>query len=667
MKLFKISSITFFVLFSLVTALPVLAVETPTTPQKAVVIAQVNVEKAKIVSQEGNVLNISFNITNREGAQSGVRYSVKLIQKVAKSQVAVDEYVYPEVLSIGANSTLERSIGYTAPANLDGTYTALVLVKNYSGLPLGNGSLGEIKLVSSVKTAEILPETCSTSTSVGKNAVSTPINKGISISPKENIILTCTVVNNSKESISVIPTYETHYRSLYGDIAEQTGGDIAPISLKAGEKKPISLTLPKATIPQVYSVKVSLKSGEIYSNSVVVNYNLSGLSATIQNFSLDKDSYKNNETANISFFWTTSANRKEAFPPITLEARITDERQKECIIPVSQLLASAGLVQIPAPIIKNCDNPQVAIALKDASGNTLDQKQLSFEPTEKLSTNAFTGKNGTIFTIIAVLILLAILIYFMKLKKKENKDGGGSDNTGGKIEGSTLAMFFFVLLFGLTLIPAGFAKADTLYITGGGAEVFEGDAYGYGTVILTLNLDKSVYDYGDQITLSSHAFYDYYGQCATLNLQAGNVLDQMDISGEGGSTVICGGDYFYLDHTFSFGVTESSSIDVTGYIYFPGVYSPLWISWPLNFSVNAAAAPTVTVLANEQTPITTINYGDGASIRWSTNPPTSCNSCTYTSPTKSENCTSNVLGKEKGEFYIAGLTSDTVVNIICGN
>lgn len=420
MKLFKISSIGLFVLFSFILATGVSAVGTTKSTSKAIVIAQVNVGDAKIVSQKGNVLNISFNITNRDGVQSGVRYGVKLIQKTTKSQILVDEYIYPEVLSIGANSTIEKNITYTAPANLDGAYTALVLVKNYSGLPLGTGFLGEIKLVSSVDTVKILPETCSTSTSADKNVSSTPINRGISVSPKENILLTCTVINNSKESVSSVPLYETHYRSLYGDIAEHQGGDSTPILFKAGEKKSVSLTLPKATIPQFYSVKVSFKSGKVYSNSVVVNYSLSGLSATIQNFSLDKNSYKINETANISFFWTASSNVKESLSAIALEAKITDKRQKECIVPVNQLLANTGLVKIPVSIIRDCDSPQVSIALKDASGNILDQKQLSFESTEKLPAK-FADKNGIIIAIIGILVVAGIVIYFRNLKKKSNE------------------------------------------------------------------------------------------------------------------------------------------------------------------------------------------------------------------------------------------------------
>jgi len=182
MKLLKISSISLFVLFSLILTTGVSAVETTPVQKKPVVLATVNIQDAKIVSRENNVLNIFFKITNREGAQSGIKYSVNLIQKTGKTQTTADEYIYPEVISVGANSVLEKNITYIAPANMNGTYTVVILAKNYSGLPLGITSLGEIELVSTIKTAEILPETCFTSTSADKNVSSTPINKGINIS-----------------------------------------------------------------------------------------------------------------------------------------------------------------------------------------------------------------------------------------------------------------------------------------------------------------------------------------------------------------------------------------------------------------------------------------------------------------------------------------------------
>lgn len=66
----------------------------------------------------------------------------------------------------------------------------------------------------------------------------------------------------------------------------------------------ISFILPKALEPQAYDVKVALKSSENTSNPIIIHYVLQGISATIQNLSLDKDFYNKGDTATLSFFWS---------------------------------------------------------------------------------------------------------------------------------------------------------------------------------------------------------------------------------------------------------------------------------------------------------------------------------------------------------------------------
>ena len=69
-----------FVTKSLFVALVLLSgvvVSAETAPQKAnvVVLAKINAQNPKIISQDGGRLNLSFVVSNREGAQSGVLWS----------------------------------------------------------------------------------------------------------------------------------------------------------------------------------------------------------------------------------------------------------------------------------------------------------------------------------------------------------------------------------------------------------------------------------------------------------------------------------------------------------------------------------------------------------------------------------------------------------------
>ena len=91
------------------------------TAAKAVTIATVNIQNAKIISQEGNTLRIAFDLTNREGIQTGVRYAVQLIASTTKGQFLADEKVYPGTLTLAEHSSAHQDITYTAPPSLSVT------------------------------------------------------------------------------------------------------------------------------------------------------------------------------------------------------------------------------------------------------------------------------------------------------------------------------------------------------------------------------------------------------------------------------------------------------------------------------------------------------------------------------------------------------------------
>jgi len=616
MKLLKISSISLLVMFSFVFSSPVLA-EEPAFTTKAVVLATINIQDAKIISQEGNTLNISFNISNREGAQSGVKYGVKLLKIEGKKQITVDEYVYSEVLSVGENTTITKNITYSAPASLDGAYTVMLLAKNYSGLPLGNLRLGEVTLVSASETVEILPETCSLSLSSNKGT-SLKLTEGAKATMTDDIFVTCTIKNNGKEEALSAPTFETFYRSIYGEEISQTGGDLSPVLLQPGESKALTLTLPKVTVPQAYVTKVFFKTGEVSSNYVLVNYTLSGLSATIQNFSLDKTSYKAKDTAKISFFWTSSVTKKDEMPAITMSANIVNQKQKACTAPVNQQLAGVGFVEIPVSITRDCENPQVAIVLTDANGNTLDQKALAFEAVKK-SQNLFTGKSGIIMiTVFAILVLAGLFVSFKNPKKKDGEGDISENKPDGHIDGSTLAILFFVFLFGLTLIPGGTAKADTVYLDSSGDCGSLASCSDYEYMILNFNTYQSTYTPGETITLYSsiEEKVPQYSNSGYFLWITFNGVRQKVVEGDQQIGYVTASSYSAQQTPGNY------SIGYDGYVFgFSGI-GEVYFSGGLPYTV-VTPATVVVVARNESTgeessDYITVNAGTPVRIKWTT-------------------------------------------------
>jgi hypothetical protein len=431
MKLLKISSVGFFILLLLFLSSPVFATGTETTQSistsKAVVITDLSIHNAKIISQKDNVFNISFDVTNKEGAQAGLKYNVKLIKEDPTNggQFVADEYTYPDLMSISSNSFINKSITYKAPDNLSGEYTLLVTIENSNGLPISLGIAGKVKNISSSNTIQIDPESCFLSVQGGNDSSKYNLTQGIDISSSEKLVLNCNAENPTKTTVSGIPSYETHYRTMSGDVVSQEGGDNAPVSFKASEKKLISLILPKATKPQAYDIKIALESGTVSSNSIIVHYVLHGESATIQNFSLDKDYYNKKDIAKVSFAWSPSSDGfsgsrlgASSLTGVILTARITNDQLKECITPINKVLDNNGIIELSPSVITNCKNPIATVELTDAKGNILDQKIFAFESKIPHLKNSLWP---IVLIVFGVLVVAGLAFYFINLKKKSNE------------------------------------------------------------------------------------------------------------------------------------------------------------------------------------------------------------------------------------------------------
>ncbi len=402
-----------------------------TNSSKVTVVANLNIQEAQVIAQIDNVFNILFFLQNGEGIQAGVKYGVQLIKETDKGQFIMDEYIYPELLAVPSNSRVKKDIIYKAPENISGEYSLFLNAKNKSGLGLGIAYVGKVILSSKTQKAEILPETCYLSVEGEDPQIKYNLSQGVDIDSEENLVINCNIVNSSDKEISVTPIYETHYRNIYGEVVPQKGGDSILVNLKAGENKEVSLILPKAIDPQAYDVILSFDSQGVFSNQVVAHYVLRGLSATIQNFSLDKDFYKKDETAHFNLSWAASA---DSFPgarktgttdmaSITLELSIKDGLLKNCIKPINKVINENlrdGTVEIQAPVIADCDEMTAALSLRDIDGSLLAAQTLSFDT--KIEKDEEDLSSTYAYIILGAIVVIGLVIYFINNKKeKENE------------------------------------------------------------------------------------------------------------------------------------------------------------------------------------------------------------------------------------------------------
>lgn len=506
---FKILIIASFVF--LMSVMQVFAV-TPTVntiPVNAapVLLASVNIQNAKIISQKENVFNISFSLSNGVGLQTGVKYGVKLVSESQTGQLTVDEKIYDESLTLNPNTITEKEIVYTAPTYLEGPYMLVLTSNNTSGFPFGIINVGKVTLKSTTSGILILPETCSLQVVGEKNSPTYKLDQGVDIKAEENLKINCTAINSSKVAVSATPSYETRYRSSYGDIVATTGGDVSPISFKAGEKKSFAVVLPKANISQAYNIEFSLNNKDIKSNTVSVQYLMSGFNATIQNVSLNKDYYERGEKAQVSYFYSSSSgslvgNRVApvSMPTIISKLQILNGDGKSCARTKKETLSVQASHKIETPISINsqCIDPKIILTLIDDKGTVLDQKEFKVKTTSsipKSNTNTSTQSKY----IIIILVLLCIAAVYIYIKRKDTPPTTPTETEPKPTDSNIpLGIIFFFLLLGLFgFVPAGKVSANTYTI------LHDSTYYPRSDIILDINVESyyRITNIGNNVTL----------------------------------------------------------------------------------------------------------------------------------------------------------------------
>ncbi|MEK7601819.1 MAG: hypothetical protein AAB480_04780 [Patescibacteria group bacterium] len=473
---------------------------------KPVVVATVNIYDAKITAQEGNTFSISFDLSNREGAQPDVRYAVEL---VSAQQAVVAEQVYPDVVNLESNSHVVKSIRYTAPAYLSGTYQMRLVSKNTSGLSLARASLGSVTLAGQSSYAEIIPSTCFLTVAGEAGDKKYTLEQGVDIATSETLNLTCTIKNHSRSALTLTPSFETFYRNVFGPQVETPMPPVNAISVGAGAGTTFTVVLPKAPVPQAYDARLSFtNTSAVPVNSVIAHYVLRGTSATIQNLTLDRTSYAAGDTALISLFWTGSASN--FFNARTAPAALSGVQAAvsiagsagSCGSDVTVTLDQQRSTQaIPFPVTGACDSPNVSIRLADSAGNVLASSAFDFRNTA--SSEKGNGGGTLIYAIIAVVVLALLYVVWRMFA------------------GKTADTATTLVLAGLCIVSFGLPSAAY-------ADTFTQDVYlvssggwaGNFTFTYDVNLNKATYAPGETMTAAGNVTMGNCGNSLTGSFTA---------------------------------------------------------------------------------------------------------------------------------------------------
>lgn len=435
-------------------------------------IATINFQNEKLVKQESNVFDIEFDISNRVGSQTSVRYGINLVrfEEAGRERVVFDANIYPEVLVFSSGEKIHRAIQYSAPKYLNGTFHLLLESKNEQGLPLSTRDLGEVVLSGTEKFTEGIGKDCFLSVS-GEDDVHFGLTDSVVIRPEETLFLSCDIKNIEDREKNIFVSSSVFNRSVYGkEIAKSVKPET--FFFQGGEVKKITVALPKTDHPQGYEAITTFSDNRGNKTSVESHYFVWGETADIMNFLLDKEGYKSGEIARATVVYdlTRGGRLREGMEisdravegpkaQVTLLNGNGESCGKELI---ADIQPSGYFQAVEIPVVRDCADPTASVALLDKDGNEVVASDFSFKRENVLTAemNSGTEWKGKIFwyvmSIVSGIALVLFLTLFLIRKRRDMF----------RHPSSSIKIFLFIL-FGsfLFLGYSGQAKADTYALT----------------------------------------------------------------------------------------------------------------------------------------------------------------------------------------------------------
>lgn len=467
-----------------------------------VLIATVNIGDAKIISQDGNVFKLSFDLHNEQNVQPQVIYGVELVKQKetplptiekdgkkfqvvdqeAELQIIVDQEIFRnDAVSLNPGETINKEITYSAPSSLDGKYALILKARNSEGTILGVSSLGDITLQSAENSVLIDESSCRISIGDDNSKEYRPQGGGIGVDPGNVLKMRCNIENKSSTSSqNIIPEITIYQRSVFGKVVDNQKFEALTFSPNEKSNKEFTIRVPGQ--PQTYEGIFILtdNKGNKISNEVDLIFGVNGEHGMIENVLLDKDSYSKGETAKLQVWYLVNGGSVEGS---SVSILIKDGKGTTCSQQLSEKQEASFKSDYSIPLIKDCQNPTAEVVIKNKDGKILAQNSFSVETKnekanqeqiqeQKQASKSSLGQKTIIAGIILVLVLIGLLAFLISKRKG--------------------LIVFLGLLFATSLFFAGQASAAT----------YTSSRFNYQ---IDLNLNKTIpyYNENEDITLTS--------------------------------------------------------------------------------------------------------------------------------------------------------------------
>ncbi len=257
------------------------------------------------INYSDGVLNVDFEMYTLVGIEPNVKYGLFLAKPVDGGVIVYDTLNPTEQISVGVNSIM-RELNYTFPKQLSGEYQVWFQATNDKGMILFIDVIYNAKLNRVKEYLGINKLNCGLFIDSSENSFL--LGEGVSVNSDEELSVSCVLKNNYSKEIIVYPKFETFRRTSFGEKISSVIDKNQTKIIQKNSEDTINFIIPKAGVPQAYDLVISLLSDEdIISDKIDIHYVLSGLSATIKKFEIEKYDFFSGENADINIIWTPSA------------------------------------------------------------------------------------------------------------------------------------------------------------------------------------------------------------------------------------------------------------------------------------------------------------------------------------------------------------------------
>jgi len=269
------------------------------------------VETIELLNSEVTILTTVIN--NGATAQDNLSYVIDLY----RGDSLIDTYTHPNSVSLMAGEERVESITYIPPGNLNGSYQLVVGVLTGDGYPVAfapvdnaweirpyiEGDQNELNNQS--RLVSILSEDCALTKEIESGEiVDYSLLEQVPLGAEEQLNITCSLVNNTSETIVAYPNTEVFAGDVSGETVVPNTTDYSyELTAEAGITQEFSFPVMVSRELGNFLTVLSFvnEAGEQVSNDIRIETASYGVQADILSLTLDQDYYQANSEVGVSF------------------------------------------------------------------------------------------------------------------------------------------------------------------------------------------------------------------------------------------------------------------------------------------------------------------------------------------------------------------------------